>query len=85
MISARYTPTFVRMYLGLDQNLKEEIRESIELFRIRDNHTKLKVHKLKGIENAYSFSVNYKIRIIFEYENKQTVNLIYIGFHDEVY
>jgi len=73
------------MYRGLDQNLKEEIRESIELFRIGENHTKLKVHKLKGIENAHSFSVNYKIRIIFEYENKQTVNLLYVGSHDEVY
>ena len=86
MITVRYTPTFVRMYKGLDPNLKEEVRNSINLFGDVRNHAKLKVHKLKGLlKDRYSFSVNYKIRIIFRYKDKQTANLIYVGAHDEVY
>ncbi len=85
MISILYTPTFVRKYKKLDLHLKTEVVEKIELFRDAKNHARLKVHKLKGIENTYSFSVNYKIRIIFEYNNKTTVNLLSVGSHDSLY
>ena len=85
-ISIQYAPTFVRMYKRLDNNLKEEIKEKIASFQNPANHEKLKVHKLKGgLENTYSFSVNYKIRIVFEYEQKNIVNLLYVGSHDETY
>ncbi len=85
-ISVQYAPTFVRMYKRLDDNLKEEIKDRVALFQNTSNHSKLKVHKLKGIlGNTYSFSVNYKIRIVFEYEQKNIVNLLYVGSHDEMY
>jgi plasmid maintenance system killer protein len=86
MIQFLYAPIFVRMYKGLPSLLKEEVKEKIDLFKKEENHIKLKVHKLNGkLKNTYSFSVNYKIRIVFEYENKNTVNLLYIGDHDETY
>jgi addiction module RelE/StbE family toxin len=86
IISIQYAPTFVRMYKRLEDNLKEEIKEKIAFFQDSTNHEKLKVHKLKGsLENTYSFSVNYKIRIVFEYEQKDIVNLLYVGSHDETY
>lgn len=74
------------MYKKLDTNLKEEVKEKISLFKNTINHEKLKVHKLKGaLENTYSFSVNYKIRVVFEYESKNVANLLFVGDHDEVY
>lgn len=86
MIEILYAPTFVRMYKGLDPLLKEEIKEKIELFRKKENHASLKIHKLRGnLKNAYSFSVNYQIRIVFEYENKNSINLLYVGSHDNLY
>ena len=86
VIVIQYAPMFVRMYKRLDGNLKEEVKDKIVLFQDAANHEKLKVHKLKGsLENTYSFSVNYKIRIVFEYEQKNTVNLLYVGSHDEAY
>ena len=85
-IEIYYTPHFIRMYAKLDEKLNIEVKEKIENFRNTDNHISLKVHKLKNIENTYSFSVNYKIRIVFEYgKEKGTVNLLYIGNHDELY
>lgn len=86
MITIRYAPTFVRMYKKLANSLKEEVKDRISLFKVKENHQKLKVHKLQSsLENIYSFSVNYKIRIVFEYENTETVNLLYVGSHDTVY
>ncbi len=74
------------MYKGLEPALKEEVREKISLFQNEKNHSILKVHKLHGgFKNYYSFSVNYKIRVVFKYENKNAVNLLYIGGHDELY
>jgi plasmid maintenance system killer protein len=86
MLEILYAPNFVRMYKGLHVGLKTEVREKIDLFRYKKNHILLKVHKLKGsLKNTYSFSVNYQIRVVFEYEDKNTVNLLYIGDHDDLY
>ena len=84
-ITIQYAPIFVRMYKRLDKNLKEEIKDKVILFQDIVNHEKLKVHKLKGLSNAYSFSVNYKIRIVFEYATPNIVNLLYVGNHDDMY
>ncbi len=74
------------MYKGLEPALKEEIKEKISLFQYEKNHPVMKVHKLHGrFRNCYAFTVNFKMRIVFEYENKKTINLLYVGNHDETY
>lgn len=86
MIQVLYAPIFVRMYKGLPPLLKEEVKDKIQLFQNKENHEKLKVHKLKGgLKNTYAFSINYQIRIVFEYGNKNIVNLLYVGDHDGLY
>ena len=61
-----YKATFVRQYNKLDESLQEEVLEKIELFKNKENHTSLKVHKLHGrLKENFSFSVNYKFRIVF--------------------
>ena len=85
MIRVYYKPTFIRQFNLLEEDLKEEVIEKIELFKNRKNHKRLKVHKLKGrLIGRYSFSVNYKIRIVFNYLKKDEVVLLVIGDH-EVY
>jgi len=86
MLLIRYTAKFIQIYKGLEPALKEEVKEKILFFQDAKNHEILKVHKLHGrFKTCYSFSVNYKIRIIFKYENKTAVNLLYVGNHDGVY
>ena len=86
MLTIRYAPTFIRMYRKLTPSLKEEVKEKIILLKDENNHQKLKVHKLSGkLSGRNSFTVNYKIRIVFRYENNNTLNLLYVGNHDEVY
>ncbi len=80
-----YTPAFVRMLAKLPKELQEEALEKIELFRDEKNHEMLKVHKLSGaLKGRYSFSVNYKTRIVFNVVNvsPKEARLDAIGDHN---
>lgn len=83
MIKIIFRPTFVRQINKLDKDLVEEVHEKIELFKHKENHEMLKVHKLHGrFYGCLSFFVNYKIRIVFEYESTNTAIFLTIGDHD---
>lgn len=80
-----FLPIFMRQFNKLDPALQNEIVEKIELFKDKNNHRQLKVHGLHGrLTGRYSFSVNYKTRIVFSYLSKKEVVLFAIGDH-EVY
>jgi len=78
-----YKPTFIRQFNKLPKDLQEEIIEKVDLFKNKNNHKILKVHKLHGkLKDYFSFYVNYKVRIVFNYENSDRVALLTIGDHD---
>ena len=78
-----FKPTFIRKLKSLEAALQDEIMEKIELFKDEKNHKQLKVHKLQGVlSGRYSFSVNYKTRIVFLYISKNEVVLLAVGDHD---
>ena len=82
MLEINYKPSFVSSYDEAEMSLKVEIKEKIALFRNKNNHKCLKVHKLHGaLKDCYSFSVNYKIRIVFRYLSKNEVTLLALGDH----
>lgn len=82
MIEVGFKLSFIRQVKCLEENLRVEVLEKIELFKDRKNHRTLKVHKLHGpLANCWSFSVNYKIRIVFSYEAKSEAILLAIGDH----
>ena len=83
MIEVFFTKSFIKTVKYFDKDLKEEVFEKIDMFKNKDNHILLKVHKLHGeYKNYYSFSVNYKIRIVFLWSNKNKVTFYAIGDHD---
>ena len=78
-----YTPSFVRQFRTLEPQLQEEVIEKIELFKNLKNHKPLKVHKLSSrLRGRFSFTVNYKICIVFSYLSNKEVVLLAIGGHD---
>ncbi len=82
-LTVDYTARFIRDYRRLQPDLKSEIVKKIELFKNRENHKVLEVHKLHGkMKDRYSFSVNYRYRIVFRFEDKNTVALLTVGDHD---
>jgi len=87
MVEIIYSPNFLRRLKKIkkkDKRLFEEILEKVELFIKEKHHKSLKVHKLHGRMRAwYSFSVNYKIRVIFKYSKKKSeANLLDVDSHD---
>ncbi len=83
MIVVSYKPTFIRQYNSLENDLQEEVVLKIELFKDKNNHKALQVHKLHGrLKDCYSFSVNYKIRIVFNYASKKEAVLLAVDDHD---
>ncbi|HAJ44701.1 MAG: Plasmid stabilization system [Candidatus Azambacteria bacterium GW2011_GWE1_42_9] len=77
-----FKPTFIRQFKRLDLGLQQEANEKIELFEGGQNLTQLKIHKLHGrLAGWYSFSVNYKTRVVFCYLSKKEVALLAIGDH----
>ncbi len=76
-------PSFVNTLSKVDAELRQEIYEKIELLRHKNNHKKLKVHKLHGkLSKYWSFSVNYRVRIIFIFKSNNVISLMDIGDHD---
>ncbi|MBU4536567.1 hypothetical protein KJ603_00830 [Patescibacteria group bacterium] len=59
------------------------MKEKIELFKDIKNHKNLNVHKLHGKhKHLYSFSINYKIRVVFKYLSKKEAVFLVIGGHN---
>lgn len=78
-----YLPIFVRQLKKLPQSLRQEINEKIALFAENPVHPFLKTHKLKGVlAGRWSFSVNYKYRIVFRYLSEDKAVLLAVGDHD---
>lgn len=78
-----FTPQFRRQFKKLPEKLQLEAIDKIEAFKIPKNHEALHVHKLKGsLEGRFSFSVNYRFRIVFMWESKNaSAILLAIGDH----
>ncbi|MBI3633956.1 MAG: type II toxin-antitoxin system RelE/ParE family toxin [Candidatus Vogelbacteria bacterium] len=83
MLGITYTPDFVRQYKSLEDSLQIEIVEKLKLLKNKDNHKSLRVHKLHGkLSDCHSFSINYRIRLVFEYMNKNEIVCHFVGDHD---
>jgi len=74
-----YSPQFQRSFRKLPQQLQVEAWELLELFKINPFNPKLRTHKLSHTQ-TYSFSVTYKIRILFVREQDIFI-LLNIGDH----
>lgn len=83
MYQVSFKPSFIKQAKRLEDGLFEKVLKKIELLKSQANHHHLKVHKLHGkLEDFYSFSVDYDLRIIFEFKGKGGIVLISIGGHD---
>ncbi len=73
----------MKRFNKLSSSLQDEVEEKIELFKVDQSHSFLKVHKLKGpLKGLYSFSVNYRIRIVFERLSDKKIALLSVGSHE---
>jgi mRNA-degrading endonuclease RelE of RelBE toxin-antitoxin system len=82
MITVGFTPEFFRRLKKLTPPLREIAFKKIELFRDRNNHQRLEVHKLHGkYKGFFGFSIDGKNRIMFEWVSDTGALLHTIGDH----
>lgn len=78
-----YSASFIRQFKALAPSVKEAAHEAIEAFADPKNHARLKVHKLKGrLHGSYAFSIDYRLRIVFDYSKPDKAVLHAIDDHD---
>src|SRR3989344_1416614 len=76
-----YSPKFAREFSSLHKKVKFVAEQQEALFRQDPFNPKLKTHKLKGkLKGFLSFSIAYKYRIIFEFDDDVPVSGLDSGF-----
>lgn len=66
--------------------LEKKFWTKIKIFIDNPFEPSLKTHRLSGkLKDCWSFSVEYDVRIIYFYSDKNKVVFIAIGSHKEVY
>jgi len=94
MITINWSNSFKRSFRKItsnDSNLRNKILEIMKTLQTDPFSDKLRTHKLKGIlEGVWSCSVNYNIRLVFDFVKNSSsgeteILLIDIGTHDEIY
>lgn len=77
-----YSSQFEKSIKKYRQNQKQ-IEKKIALFLEDPFEKSLKTHKLRGKLSSYwSFSINYHLRVLFEFIDHQTVGFVDIGTHE---
>ncbi len=69
-----------------DAKLKALFEQSMALFIQNPQEPSIRTHRLHGIlADHYAFSVDFDCRVIFKKISEDTILLVDIGNHDEVY
>ena len=82
MVTVGFTPEFFKNLKRASSQLQKLAFKRIELFKDKGNHQRLKVHKLHGkYAGFFSFSIDHKNRILFEWISDEEARLHTIGDH----
>ncbi len=77
-----YSSKFAREFRQLPKRIKEAAEKKEKIFRKNPFDKRLRTHKLSGrMSKFWSFSVDYKYRVIFEFVSKNIVWFYSIGNH----
>lgn len=82
-MNVNLSPRFKRSYKKLPRSIQEDFDKKIALFIENPRHTLLKTHKLAGrLQECFAFDLKDGYRVLFEFAEPDTVNLLGIGEHD---
>ena len=80
------SPRFKKKYEKLDENIKNKFKERLRLFLESPLNPILKVHALRGnLIGHKAFSITGDFRAIYTMLDKETIKLVDIGTHNQVY
>jgi addiction module RelE/StbE family toxin len=77
-----YSPQFARDYKSLEETIKNRAEKREVIFRKNPFDSRLKTHKLSGkLSEFWSFSIDQRLRIIFEFKDEKKIIFHAIGDH----
>lgn len=80
------TPQFEKLYKKLPLLVKRKAEKQIDYFSLDPFHPSLNVEKLAPkSKNYWSLRIDKKYRIIFNYQDQETVVFVAVGEHDWIY
>ncbi|PIR05120.1 MAG: hypothetical protein COV57_00795 [Candidatus Liptonbacteria bacterium CG11_big_fil_rev_8_21_14_0_20_35_14] len=80
------TTEFENLYKKLPENIKKKAYKQTEMFKKDVFYPSLHTEKLEPKDRAlWSFRVDDKYRILFRFNNKNSVRFLVIGSHDWIY
>jgi mRNA-degrading endonuclease YafQ of YafQ-DinJ toxin-antitoxin module len=89
MIEIAFSSAFLRAFkkkIKDKPNLEDAFYEKLQIFIHEPYSPILRTHKLSGeLDNVWSFSVNYQIRVTFHFVDSHKAILENIGSHQDVY
>lgn len=75
-------PQFEKNYKKLPPTIQLLLQKKEKEFRKNPRHPSLKTHKLSGkLKDFFSFSINYSYRVVFRFEDKESVIFYDVGTH----
>jgi mRNA-degrading endonuclease YafQ of YafQ-DinJ toxin-antitoxin module len=83
--SSSFKRAFKKRIIGR-QPLEDKFWKRLEIFQANPLDARLRTHKLSGdLQEYWSFSIEYDVRVVFQFAAKKSVVFQDIGTHDEVY
>ena len=77
-----FTPKFVRQWKKLSPDLQVEVEMCLQKLEQNPRDKSLKAHKLTGkLGRFMSCSVNYRYRVVFTWDDKNTIAILKVGDH----
>lgn len=78
-----FHPRFRRSYRGLENQIKADAEKRVALFHIDPFDIRLDTHRLHGkLNKQWSFSVNNRYRILFEFLNREKTEVAFLDIGD---
>ncbi len=83
MTEILYSEKFISQLEKLSPNIQNPVFKKIGVFKGDSKHPSLNTHKLNGkLKGYFAFSIDFQIRIIFEYGEDGDIHFLKIGSHD---
>lgn len=78
-----YSTKFKKHLKKLNPEEQKKVEKKLRAFLKNPFSSQLHTHKLSGkLENYWSFSITYSLRVLFEFIDQESVGLIDIGTHE---
>lgn len=86
MLKALYHKDFKKDFKKLSKNMRERFAERLMVFLKNPANPIIRDHPLLGaMEGKRAFSISGDIRVVYRFLDKNTILLLRIGTHNQVY